>query len=37
MTYPDVQLEVEEGSAPVDLVAQGFDAATDRGGKCRRT
>jgi DNA-binding transcriptional LysR family regulator len=27
MTYPDVQLEVEEGSAPVDIVAQGFDAA----------
>jgi DNA-binding transcriptional LysR family regulator len=27
MTYPEVQLEVEVGSAPVDIVAQGFDAA----------
>src|SRR6185369_12023508 len=27
MTYPDVELEVEVGGAPVDIVAQGFDAA----------
>jgi DNA-binding transcriptional LysR family regulator len=26
-TYPEVQLEVHEGEAPIDLVATGFDAA----------
>src|SRR6185369_6155998 len=25
-TYPDVQLEVEVGAAPVDIVAEGYDA-----------
>ena len=27
MTYPDIELEVEIGGAPIDLVARGFDAA----------
>jgi len=27
MTYPDVEMEVEAGSGPVDIVALGFDAA----------